>query len=84
MPKGANSGNGFPVISVGKYYSLWIRLDSEGLHDESRLVSVIAKVVWANTGNSDAEAKSRELRVCFINPTVCEAQTIIKTISQYI
>jgi len=84
LPKRAKSGNGFPVISIGKYYTLWIRLNSEGLYDESRLVSVIAKVVWANTSNSDAEAKSRELRVCFMRPSACEAQTIIKTISQYI
>lgn len=77
LPKGAKSGNGFPVISVGKYYSLWIRLDSEGLYDESRLVSVIARVVWANTGTSEAETKSRELRVCFMRPSVGEAQTII-------
>jgi hypothetical protein len=84
LPKRAKSGNGFPVISVGKYYSLWIRLNSEGLYAESRLVSVIAKVVWANTNNSEAEAKSRALRVCFKRPSAGEAQTIIKTISQYI
>jgi hypothetical protein len=81
LPKKAESGNGFPVISIGKYYSLWIRLNSEGLYDESRLVSVIGKVVWVNTRNSDAERKSRELRVCFVNPSANEAQTIIKTIS---
>ena len=84
LPKRAESGNGFPVISVGRYYSLWIRLNSQGLYDESRLVSVIARVVWANTGTSEAETKSRELRVCFMRPSVGEAQTIIKTISQYI
>jgi len=84
LPKRAKSGNGFPVISVGKYYSLWIRFNGEGLYNESRLVSVIAKVVWANNSNSEAEAKSRELRVCFMRPSASEAQTIIKTISQYI
>jgi len=84
LPKRAKSGNGFPVISVGKYYSLWIRFNSEGLHDEGRLVSVVAKVVWANTWGSEAEAKSRELRVCFMRPSAIEAQPIIKTISQYI
>lgn len=80
LSKKAESGNGFPVISIGKYYSLWIRLNSEGLYDESRLVSVVGKVVWVNTRNSDAEVKSRELRVCFVNPSANEAQTIIKTI----
>jgi hypothetical protein len=84
LPKKAESGNGFPVISIGKCYSLWIRLNGEGVCDESRLVSFIAKVVWANTKNSEAEAKSRELRVCFMNPSVSEAQIMIKTISQNI
>ena len=84
LPKKATSGNGFPVISVGKYYSLWIGLNNEGLCDKSRLVAVVAKVVWANTWSSEAEAKTRELRVCFMRPSASEAQTIIKTISQYI
>lgn len=84
LPKRVTSGNGFPVISVGKYYSLWIGLNNEGLCDKSGLVSVVAKVVWANTWSSEAEAKTRELRVCFMRPSANEAQNIIKTISQYI
>ena len=84
MPKGARSGNGFPVISVGKYYSLWIGLNGEGLYDEHRLVSVIGKVIWTNNGTAKTETKSRELRVCFVRPSVGEAQTMIKTISPYI
>jgi hypothetical protein len=84
MPKGARSGNGFPVISVGKYYSLWIGLNGEGLYDEHRLVSVIGKVIWTNNRTAETETKSREFRVCFVRPSAGEAQTMIKTISQYI
>jgi hypothetical protein len=84
MPKGANSGNGFPVISVGKYYSLWISLNSEKLYSESRLAAVVGKVVWANAGTGEVETKSREIRVCFVRPSVGEAQNIIKTISPYV
>jgi hypothetical protein len=84
MPKGAQSGNGFPVISVGKYYSLWIGLNGEGLYDENRCVSVIGKVIGASNGTTETETKSREFRVCFVRPSVGEAQTMIKTISQYI
>jgi len=84
MPKGTESGNGFPVISIGKYYSLWISLNSDGLCDESRLVFLSGKVIWANNGTSEAETKSREFRICFVRPSVDEAQTMIKTVSQHI
>jgi len=84
MPKGTESGNGFPVISIGKYYSLWISLNSYGLRDESRLVFLSGKVIWANNGTSEAETKSREFRICFVRPSVDEAQTMIKTVSQHI
>ena len=84
MPKGVHSGNGFPVISVGKYYSLWIGLNGDGLCDDNRLVPVIGKVIWANNGTAETETKSREFRVCFVRPSVGKAQTMIKTISQYV
>jgi hypothetical protein len=77
-------GNGFPVVGVGKYYSLWIRMKSKGFQNESRLVSALAKVIWANTGNFDSGKNLRKLGVHFIRSSVSDAQSIIKIISQYI
>jgi hypothetical protein len=59
-------------------------LKGEGLYDENRCVSVIGKVIGASNGTTETETKSREFRVCFVRPSVGEAQTMIKTISQYI
>jgi hypothetical protein len=84
MPKRAKCGNGFPVISLNKYYSLWIRLHGGGLCDQSRLVSVIGKVIWANNGTAEADTKSREFRVCFVRPSDAKARSIIKTLSPYV
>ena len=84
--EGLTSNNGISVVSPGKWYSLWIRLNGngEGPQDESRLVSFTAQVVWANTINPDHQTKSREIGLYFTRPFVSNPQLIIKAISQKI
>lgn len=77
-------GNGFPAVGVGKYYSLWIRIKGKWLQNESRLVSAVAKVVWVNSRNFDNGKNLRELGIRFRKSSVSDAQSIIRTISQYV
>ena len=81
--EGPSSNNGLPVVSPGKWYSLWLRLHDEGQgpRRESRLVSFTAQVVWANTINPDRQTKSREIGVYFTRPFVRDPHLIIKAIS---
>ena len=79
-----SNNNGLPIVSPGRWYSLWIRVRDESLPHTSRLISCAAQVIWTNTTNDANQMKSREIGVRFSRLRVSEPQTVIKALSQYI